>query len=108
MFKVAPAIFHNGVIKIYIMFVVGTTPPSIFRRLTCYTFLNATPSVIISRALTPPSLQKRSFNVARYNGTLKVPASAIDAYKEEWMIDQAGYLGWDTARWSIQVLKDGE
>lgn len=71
-------------------------------------FLNATPSVIISRALTPPSLQTRSFNVARYNGTLKVPASALDAYKEEWMIDQAGYLGWDTARWSIQALKDGE
>lgn len=71
-------------------------------------FTSATPTTIISRALTPPTLGNSSFWVSRYYGTLKVPADAYDAYNEQWMIDQSGYLGNSTINWYIKTLEDGE
>lgn len=71
-------------------------------------FYTAYPKVIISRSLTPPTLGNCSFQIAQYNGTLKVPEDALQAYKDQWMINEIGYLGWSTARWSIQALADGE
>ena len=73
-----------------------------------YAFAYSLPKQIISRALTPATLGTSSFQISQYNGTLKVPADAIDAYKSAWMINQVGYLGWSTARWRLQALAEGE
>lgn len=71
-------------------------------------FLSAYPNTIISRALTPPELGTKAFQVAQYYGTLKVPEDALAAYQEKWMIDEIGYLGWSTCSWSITTLTEGE
>ena len=73
-----------------------------------YAFAYSLPKQIISRSLTPATLGTSSFQISQYNGTLKVPADAIDAYKSAWMINQVGYLGWSTARWRLQALAEGE
>lgn len=71
-------------------------------------FTSTYTTLFISRALTPPKLGLKSFWVTQYYGKLKVPAEALDAYKEQWMIDEVGYLGWSTGRWSIMALAEGE
>lgn len=63
---------------------------------------------IISRALTPPTLGEDSFLIATYRGTLKVPAESMDLYNEQWMVDELGYLGYQTMRWNIVALAEGE
>ena len=73
-----------------------------------YAFAFSYPKQIISRALTPATLGTNPFQIAQYNGTLKVPAEAIDAYKTNWMINKVGYLGWSTARWGLVALSEGE
>ena len=73
-----------------------------------YAFNSAYPKQIISRALVPPTLGTRAFQIAQYNGTLKVPQEAIDAYRTNWMINEVGYLGWSTARWALRALAEGE
>ena len=73
-----------------------------------YAFAFSLPKQIISRALTPATLGTNPFQISQYNGTLKVPAEAMDAYKSAWMINQVGYLGWSTARWRLQALAEGE
>ena len=73
-----------------------------------YAFAFSLPKQIISRGLTPATLGTNPFQISQYNGTLKVPAEAIDAYKSAWMINQVGYLGWSTARWRLQALAEGE
>ena len=71
-------------------------------------FYYAYPSTIISRSLTPPTLGKECFWIAQYNGKLKVPVEAANAYISEWMINELGYLGWSTARWGVWPLAEGE
>ena len=71
-------------------------------------FAYSRPKQIISRAITPPVLGTTPFQIAQYNGTLKVPSEAIDAYRTNWMINEVGYLGWSTARWGLVALADGE
>lgn len=71
-------------------------------------FYYAYPSTIISRSLTPPTLGKECFWIAQYNGKLKVPAEAANAYISQWMINELGYLGWSTARWGVWPLEEGE
>lgn len=71
-------------------------------------FVVATPSVIISRALTPPAIGENAFQIAKYNGTFKAPEEALNAYKEQWWKDEIGYLGWRTAQWRIKALAEGE
>ena len=71
-------------------------------------FYFAYPSTIISRSITPPAIGKESFWIAQYNGKLKVPAEATNAYISEWMINELGYLGWSTARWGVWALEEGE
>lgn len=71
-------------------------------------FYSAFPSTIISRSMTPPAIGKESFWIAQYNGKLKVPAEATNAYISEWMINELGYLGWSTARWGVWPLAEGE
>ena len=71
-------------------------------------FYYAYPSTIISRSMTPPAIGKESFWIAQYNGKLKVPAEATNAYISEWMINELGYLGWSTARWGVWPLAEGE
>jgi len=71
-------------------------------------FAFSRPKQIISRAITPPVLGTTPFQIAQYNGTLKVPSEAIDAYRTNWMINEVGYLGWSTARWGLVALADGE
>ena len=73
-----------------------------------YAFAFSYPKQIISRALIPATLGTNPFQIAQYNGTLKVPAEAMDAYKSAWMINKVGYLGWSTARWRLQALAEGE
>lgn len=73
-----------------------------------YAFADSRPVQIISRALTPPTLGTSAFEVVQYNGLLKVPSEALNAYKEQWMIRELGYLGWPTARWGITALAEGE
>ena len=73
-----------------------------------YAFAFSYPKQIISRAVTPPTLGTNPFQVAQYNGTLKVPQEALADYKSSWMINKVGYLGWSTARWGIVALADGE
>jgi hypothetical protein len=58
--------------------------------------------------MTPPAIGKESFWIAQYNGKLKVPAEAADAYISQWMINELGYLGWSTARWGVWPLEEGE
>ena len=71
-------------------------------------FAFSRPKQIISRAITPPLLGTTPFQIAQYNGTLKVPSEAIDAYRTNWMINEVGYLGWSTARWGLVALAEGE
>ena len=73
-----------------------------------YAFDSSYPKVIISRALTPPSLGTYAFRVSQYYGTLKVPSEALADYRSQWMVNQVGYLGWSTAGWSIRALVEGE
>lgn len=71
-------------------------------------FTSASPSVIISRASTPPVLGSMPFWIGISYGTLKVPAEALDAYQEKWMIDEVGYIGNSINNWTIKALEDGE
>lgn len=71
-------------------------------------FAFSRPKQIISRAITPPVLGTTPFQIAQYNGTLKVPQEALDAYRANWMINEVGYLGWSTARWGLVALAEGE
>ena len=71
-------------------------------------FAYSRPIQIISRALTPATMGSMAFQISQYRGTLKVPQEAYDAYLSEWMINELGYLGWSTARWTITTLTDGE
>lgn len=71
-------------------------------------FAFSRPKQIISRAITPPVLGTTPFQIAQYNGTLKVPQEAINAYRTNWMINEIGYLGWSTARWGLVALAEGE
>lgn len=64
--------------------------------------------LVISRALTPPKLGDKPFWIMEYYGTLKVPAEAYDAYKEQWMKNDIGHLGWSTGGWQIKTLAEGE
>ena len=63
---------------------------------------------VICRAPTPPALGKDSFQVQKYNGKLKVPSQALDAYSQEWMKDENGSLGAAYLKWSIVALADDE
>ena len=71
-------------------------------------FAYSRPVQIISRALTPATMGSMAFQISQYRGTLKVPAEAYDAYLSSWMINELGYLGWSTARWTIATLSEGE
>ena len=71
-------------------------------------FAYSRPVQIISRALTPATMGSMAFQISQYRGTLKVPAEAYDAYLSSWMINELGYLGWSTARWTITTLAEGE
>lgn len=71
-------------------------------------FAFSRPKQIISRAIIPPVLGTTPFQIAQYNGTLKVPQEALDAYRANWMINEVGYLGWSTARWRLVALAEGE
>ena len=71
-------------------------------------FAFSLPKQIISRATTPPTLGTAPFQISNYRGTLKVPEEAMEAYREQWMINEVGYLGWSTARWSLKALSEGE
>ena len=82
--------------------------PSSITEIQDYAFAFSYPKQIISRAITPPALGTNPFQVAQYNGTLKVPEEALNDYKSAWMINQVGYLGWSTARWGIKALAEGE
>ena len=73
-----------------------------------YAFDYSYPKVIISRALTPPTIGSYTFRISQYYGTLKVPSEALAAYKAQWMKNQVGYLRWSTAGWSNRALVDGE
>lgn len=73
-----------------------------------YAFAFSRPKQIISRAITPPSLGTAPFQIAQYNGKLKVPEEALSAYRTDWMINEVGYLGWSTARWGLVALAEGE
>ena len=73
-----------------------------------WAFYYAYPSIVISRSVTPPTLGSECFWIAQYNGTLKVPKEAIEAYRSEWMINQLGYLGYPSMRWTVQALAEGE
>ena len=64
--------------------------------------------LVISRALTPPKLGDKPFWIMEYYGTLKVPAESYDAYKEQWMKNDIGHLGWSTGGWQIKTLAEGE
>lgn len=64
--------------------------------------------LVISRALTPPKLGDKPFWIMEYYGTLKVPAEAYDAYKEQWMKNDIGHLGWSGGGWQIKTLAEGE
>ena len=82
--------------------------PASITEIQDYAFAFSYPKQIISRAVTPPTLGTNPFQVAQYNGTLKVPQEALADYKSSWMINKVGYLGWSTARWGIVALADGE
>ena len=82
--------------------------PSSITEIQDYAFAFSYPKQIISRAITPPVLGTNPFQIAQYNGTLKVPEEALNDYKSAWMINQVGYLGWSTARWGIKALAEGE
>ena len=71
-------------------------------------FHYAHPILVISRSVTPPALGSESFWISKYDGILKVPEEAIEAYRSEWMIDQLGYLGYASMRWTVQALAEGE
>lgn len=71
-------------------------------------FYFAYPSTVISRSVTPPALGTECFWIAQYNGKLKVPEESLTAYREQWMINELGYLGWSTARWGLYALTEGE
>ena len=71
-------------------------------------FALSLPKLIISRASVPPALGATPFQVSRYRGTLKVPQEAIEAYRTDWMVNEVGYLGWSTARWTLAALAEGE
>ena len=71
-------------------------------------FAFSRPKQIISRAMTPPALGSTPFQIAQYNGILKVPEEALIDYRSQWMINEVGYLGWSTARWGIVALAEGE
>ncbi len=73
-----------------------------------YAFAYSLPLQIISRALVPPSIGTSAFQIAKYNGILKVPEEALSAYRTEWMKNELGFLGWSTARWGITALAEGE
>ena len=82
--------------------------PASITEIQDYAFAYSYPKQIISRPVTPPTLGTNPFQVAQYNGTLKVPEEALADYKSSWMINKVGYLGWSTARWGIMALADGE
>jgi hypothetical protein len=71
-------------------------------------FQYADVKTVMSRSLTPPTLGKESFLVEKYNGKLKVPSEALEAYTQEWMKDENGSLGAAYLKWSIIALEDGE
>ena len=71
-------------------------------------FYYAYPSTVISRSVTPPTLGTECFWIARYNGVLKVPEEGLTAYREQWMINELGYLGWSTAKWGLYALAEDE
>lgn len=71
-------------------------------------FAFSRPKQIISRAITPPTLGSTPFQIAQYNGILKVPEEALIDYRSQWMINEIGYLGWSTARWGLVALAEGE
>lgn len=71
-------------------------------------FYFAYPKQVISRSVTPPALGTECFWIAQYNGVLRVPEEGLTAYREQWMINELGYLGWSTARWSLVALQEGE
>ena len=82
--------------------------PSSITQIKDNAFTYSYPKQIISRAVTPPTLGTTPFQISQYNGTLKVPEAALEDYKNQWMINQTGYLGWSTARWKITALLEGE
>lgn len=71
-------------------------------------FQYADMTTVISRAITPPQLGKTCFQLQKYNGKLKVPEEALDAYQTEWMKDEQGYIGMSDMRWSLVALAEGE
>lgn len=73
-----------------------------------YSMMNKKLKTIISRSTTPPQTGKSSvFEGCQTKGTLKVPESAVDAYKEStWMSTSYGFLG--NLNWSVAALSEGE
>lgn len=73
-----------------------------------YSMTNKKLKTIISRSVVPPTTGTSSvFYGCLTYGTLKVPESAVDAYKaSSWMSDSYGFLG--KLKWSVKALADGE
>lgn len=73
-----------------------------------YSMTNKKLKTIISRSVIPPTTGASSvFYGCLTYGTLKVPESAVDAYKaSSWMSDSYGFLG--KLKWSVKALADGE
>ena len=73
-----------------------------------YAFEKSWISEIKSRSLTPPELGESVFLINIHNGVLKVPAEALEAYREKWMLNKSGYLGNSNLKWEIRALEEGE
>lgn len=64
---------------------------------------------IISRSAIPPATGTSNvFTAPAYNGVLKVPSGAIEAYTTAWYKNAAGFLGLSSLKWSIEEIKEGE
>lgn len=73
-----------------------------------YAHTNKKLGTIISRSNVPPQTGTSSvFSGCIENGTLKVPASAVEAYQaSSWMSTSSGFLG--NLNWSVTALAEGE
>ena len=77
-------------------------------KLENYAFEKSWISEIKSRSLTPPELGASVFLINIHNGVLKVPAEALEAYREKWMLNKSGHLGNSALKWEIRALEEGE
>ena len=121
-------IVEKGTGDVYIGYTSGNIIPPTARRIKEYAYygikitnvtlhenityledcaFNNTPElkIITCKAATPPELGgNHVFQYTTLKGTLKVPSSSVDAYKESpWMSKEEGGLGY--CQWSISEIK---